>query len=79
MINICGLWKNVSSKGVEYFSGNLGDCKIMIFPNDKKGNDRAPDYRMVIAEKQKKTGGQAQPATASDKPDNPFNDSDVPF
>lgn len=54
MIGIGGLWKNTSKDGKEYLSGNFGDAKILIFPNDKKGNEKAPDYRMVLAEKTKK-------------------------
>lgn len=77
MINVAGLWKNTSKNGQEYFSGNLGDCKILIFPNDKKGNDRAPDYRLVIAEKNKKT--ETQKAAHATSADNPFNDNDVPI
>lgn len=77
MINICGLWKNTSKNGKEYWSGKLGDCCIMIFPNDKRGNEKAPDYRLVIGERKNQVNGKQADAPAVG--DNPFNDSDIPF
>jgi len=74
MINLCGLWKNTTKDGREYFSGNLGDAKVLIFTNDKKGNDKAPDFRMCLAEKTKKDGGAKPQAT-----DNTFSDESIPF
>ena len=64
MITICGLWKNTGKDGKEYFSGNIGNAKILIFPNTKKTDDKHPDFNLCIAEKTKKN--------VSD--DNPFND-----
>ena len=71
MINICGLWKNTSKDGKEYFSGNIGNAKILIFPNDKRGNEKAPDYQLVIAEKSKNTPNNSK-QTDQTKDDLPF-------
>ena len=67
MINLCGLWKNVSKDGKTYFSGNIGNAKILIFENDKRGNEKAPDYQLVLADKSKNT------------PNNSKQEEDAPF
>lgn len=71
MIKLTGLWKNTSKDGKEYWSGNLGSAKIMVFENDKKGNDKAPDYNLVVGEQKKKD--------ATGKITEVFSGEDVPF
>ena len=66
MINICGLWKSTSKDGKQYFSGNIGNAKILIFPNDKRGNEKAPDYQLVIAEKSKNKPESNKPSNTTD-------------
>ena len=53
--NICEKNKIILYKdGKIYFSGNLGDSKIMIFPNQfKEPGSKQPDFRLFIAEKNK--------------------------
>jgi uncharacterized protein (DUF736 family) len=75
MINLCGLWKNTTKDGREYFSGNLGDAKVLIFTNDKKGNDKAPDFRLCLAEKTKKSTTE----NTSNTTENNFTDESIPF
>ncbi|MDD4733987.1 MAG: hypothetical protein PHU05_04000 [Bacilli bacterium] len=52
------VWLKTSKNGLKYMSG-LVDVKgvefdIAMFKNDKKGNDKAPDYRLVITSKEEK-------------------------
>ena len=69
LVNLGGLWKTTSANGNDYLSGSFGNAKIMVFKNDKKDNDRAPDYRMVMANKQRPEegaeGSQASPPPSS--------------
>jgi uncharacterized protein (DUF736 family) len=76
-VNVCGLWKNTSKSGKEYWSGRLGDCNVMIFANDKKGNEKAPDYRLVIGERKNQVNNKQTDAPSG--VENPFNDQDIPF
>jgi hypothetical protein len=49
MIKLTGLWKNEGKKGT-YFTGYLGDAKIMIFENGYKTGEKQPDYIMYLDE-----------------------------
>jgi uncharacterized protein (DUF736 family) len=48
------VWKRVSQNGLEYMSGNIvvegKKYNIAMFINDKKGNDKAPDFRIKFNE-----------------------------
>lgn len=68
MIYLTGLWLNETSDGKKYFTGYLGQGRVMIFRNEKKrpgSND--PDYNMLIA-----------PKPDEDK-NNPDAGDDIPF
>lgn len=54
MLNITGLWKNKDKSGNEYFAGNLGNLRILIFPNNKKEKESHPDFNMVLDQNRKK-------------------------
>lgn len=45
------LWEKTSKTGNQYYSGNLTieniKYKLTMFINDKKGNEKAPDYRLI--------------------------------
>ena len=47
-----GLWKKQSEKGTKYCSGKLkiGDkeYQLTLFNNDKKGNEKAPDFNLIV-------------------------------
>lgn len=47
-----GLWKKKSQKGNTYCSGkfqlNGKDYYLTLFNNDKKGNEKAPDFQLLI-------------------------------
>jgi hypothetical protein len=40
------LWMRHGSKG-EYMTGTIGGVKVVVFPNDRKGNEKAPDWRVL--------------------------------
>ena len=52
------IWEKKTKKGEDMLSGNLDMSIIpgappvrisfLAFPNDKKGNDRAPDFRVLV-------------------------------
>lgn len=50
------VWLKTSQNGLKYMSGvvdvNGVEHDIAMFKNDKKGNDKAPDYRLVITSKE---------------------------
>jgi len=48
------LWKKKSKAGMSFLSGYISDhdgsrTDIVIFANDKKTNEKAPDYRVYIS------------------------------
>lgn len=56
-VPLCALWANTSKGGKKYWSGMLGDAKVLVFENDKRGNDRAPDLRVYLVPNDKKRNG----------------------
>lgn len=89
MINVGGLWENTSKNGGVYLSGNLGGLKILVFPNDKRGNDRAPDWRVCLTEREREEqpapGPSPQPQRPAQRPApvtgraTVVDDGDIPF
>lgn len=79
-----GLWKKQSPRGTRYCVGKLkigtNEYQILLFNNDKKGNDKAPDFNLIIRLNEKI---QEQPKEEID----PFKafgdkiefDEDIPF
>ena len=47
-----GLWKKESKKGNKYCSGKFKldgkEYYLTLFNNDKKGNEKAPDFNLII-------------------------------
>ena len=60
----CGLWKKQSQKGTKYCTGKLkiGDreYQITLFNNDKKGNEKAPDFNLIVKDNINTQGKQEQ-------------------
>lgn len=48
----CGIWKKKSEKGTTYCSGKIKigttEYQVRLFNNDKKGNDKAPDFNLLL-------------------------------
>lgn len=56
MIQISAVWKKANADGVDYFTGNLGQARLLILPNKyKEAGDNKPDYIVCVAEPLKKT------------------------
>jgi hypothetical protein len=47
-----GLWKKEAKSGTKYCTGKLkiGDreYQVTLFNNDKKGNEKAPDFNLIV-------------------------------
>ena len=57
MRTIGQLWINKSKKGQKYGRGTIevvagAPTKILLFPNDKKDNPKAPDFKLLLQEDQ---------------------------
>jgi uncharacterized protein (DUF736 family) len=79
ILNACGLWISKSQSGNTYMSGRMGDLKMLVFKNDKKGNEKAPDYRVCFtAWERKEEQGQERPTPTTTAPASGGND-DAPF
>ena len=48
LIEVCGLWVSDGKKG-KYMAGNNGKLRYWVFPNDQKGNDKAPTHRLLVS------------------------------
>lgn len=56
--SIGALWKKESKDGKIYFSGNIeiaegNKIRVVVFANDRKKNEREPDYRIYETEAKK--------------------------
>ena len=87
LIELFALWENTSKKGSVYYSGNLGNARVMMFENNSD-NPRAPKYKVCLAPKMDR---EEQAAEAHDeakrnayqpdmsRQDNGPKDDDIPF
>jgi len=58
MLKLTGLWLNVSGKGEKYFTGNLGNARVVIMKNTfKVEGSNEPDYTLYLDEPRKKVVG----------------------
>ena len=69
LVAIGALWKSKDKNGNEYFSGKMGDARLLVFSN-KKEKDNQPDFRVYVTTPQKRED--------SDEYNAP-DDRDVPF
>jgi len=53
MIKMGGLWENKDKNGDIYYSGSLGNGRVMIFKNKYKEKENQPAYNLFIAENKK--------------------------
>ena len=75
LVEITGLWINETQGGVKYFSGYMGNAKILIFKNKFKETEKHPDYKMYVAENKKKEEQASQPESTPE----PEAGDDLPF
>ena len=84
-IRLGGLWKSKSKNGVDYLSGSLGQARLLIFRNDQKRDDSAPDYTMYIVPREKESSPDRSSPPARDfkneasPPDRDFKNEEIPF
>lgn len=72
MINLTGLWKSKSGNSLQ---GKLGNgAKLVIIPNNRKTEDKQPDYLAFIAPSEA-----PKPAQQSGFDPNFDKSSDIPF
>jgi len=76
-IRLGGLWASKMKDGTEYLSGNLGQARLMIFPNGFAKGDNDPTHIMYIVAQKPKDGDKPAGAKPAAKR-NPTND-DVPW
>jgi hypothetical protein len=89
LIELCGLWRQRSQSGTDYLAGSLGGARIMIFKNTRKETDNQPDYRLLIARRQRRDDSGRQGSEGSgiprgahepqSNPNQPPTDDSVPF
>ena len=74
------LWSKRSAKG-EYFTGNLeinGEkIGVVVFSNDKRGNEKAPDWRILRAKPKPERGTERAAVTNRTEP--MVTDDQIPF
>jgi hypothetical protein len=73
LINATGLWVNESKGGKKYMAGNMGNVRVLVFKNEKKRNEKDPDYRLCFAQREQK-----ESSRGSDEAPPP-EDEDIPF
>jgi len=82
LIQLCGLWENKDKNGEIYLSGYLGDARILVYKNKyREQNEKAPHYKVFLAEKRKKEEVKRTPPPAARTQSDyvPPGDDDVPF
>lgn len=73
MIQLGGLWANRTKDGEIYFSGYLGNAKLLIFKNKFKTEDKHPHYVAYVAPSPKSNSAPTQTDIESEIAD------DIPF
>jgi hypothetical protein len=48
LVKLCSLWQRKSAKGEVYFSGFMGDCRVLMFKDGKKTRPTKPDEEVII-------------------------------
>jgi hypothetical protein len=54
MIQLAAFWKRESKQGRSYYQGKLGNGRLLLFRNEKKDNEKAPDLILYIVGEPKK-------------------------
>lgn len=57
MIRLCGLWTNSTKDGKKFMSGKLSySSKVLIFKNEKKRDEKDPDYFLYVDQAEQSNG-----------------------
>lgn len=81
----CGIWKKKSEKGTTYCAGKIKigtiEYQVRLFNNNKKGNEKAPDFNLILKTNEIQEEQQVDPF--SDENFKAFGDSieqeEIPF
>ena len=76
LVRASGLWLKDGKAG-KFFSGEVdkpipAGARVFVFRNDKKENDKQPDYTLCFAEPEPEGNQPAAPAPAEHSDDVPF-------
>lgn len=52
-VELCGLWEHESKSGSKYWSGSLGNAKVLVFRNTNKKNPKSPDMNIYLVPSEK--------------------------
>lgn len=53
-LELCGLWRKEDRNGRPYLAGTLGGVRVLIFEADRRGNERAPTHRLLVAPREER-------------------------
>ncbi len=70
MIQIAAFWKKQSKNDRVYYTGKLGNGRLLLFKNDKKESEKHPDLILYIVQENGRQNGQKKGETGEE---------DVPF
>lgn len=75
------LWNKKSKSGHEFLTGEITideiKTKISVWPNDKQGNEKRPDFNIYLSEEMASLSAKGHREPGDD--DNPSNDGSCPF
>jgi hypothetical protein len=69
LIRLGGLWKKTGRNGGTFLAGSLGQAGLLIFRNERKNNDREPDFDYIMfaaPSRDRDSGGQDRRARSAD-------------
>ncbi|MFX0198038.1 MAG: hypothetical protein ACFFCW_18110 [Candidatus Hodarchaeota archaeon] len=50
MIQLAAFWEKESKNNRTYYQGKLGNARLLLFKNEKRDNDKAPDLILYIVQ-----------------------------
>jgi len=71
VIQLSAFWKKTSKEGRIYYTGRLGNGRLLLFKNEKKESEKHPDLILYIVPENEKKEGRNQVE--------PEGDPDIPF
>lgn len=72
-IRLTGLWRQ-ERDGRSHLSGSLGGGRLLVFPNERKANERDPDFVVYLVPAERREGGPARGEGRPARSDNDFAD-----
>lgn len=87
-MRVCGLWLNESKAGRKFLSGNLGFCRVLIFPARERQGEKSPTHYLCLAplppknDHAKRNGAPQEAKSAGPRPAGErleITDDDLPF